>query len=162
MELKRRAFLKWGGLGLATAGLNPRILWSFPGQNLYPGPANTLLSEQLTNQEFPFPYDEPFFQCAERIYNVRPGGAGVPGFKAYLSLVLKEGKTLDVKILVSETLDGLSKTNNVLSFLGARDVLDIELFAGDSRRLYYQVLSREGSAAWKELQASQCQSGRGR
>jgi 3',5'-cyclic AMP phosphodiesterase CpdA len=153
MELKRRAFLKWGGLGLAAAGLNPEILWSSPGQIFYPRPAKTLLSGQLTDQEFPFPYDEFFFQCAERIYNVRPRGAGISGYKADLSLVLKAGKSLDVKILVAETLDGLSKTNDILSFTGVRDILDVELFGGDSRRLYYQVLYREGSAAWKALSA---------
>ena len=151
MEIRRRAFLRWGGLGLAAAGLKPGFLWSLSGPDPCPVPARTLLREQLADQEYPFPYDESFFECAERVYNVRKSGAGIPGFRANLSLVIKEQKALDVKVLVSETLDGLSKTSRVLSFTGVRDILDLEITGGESRRLFYQVLYREGNAAWKAL-----------
>ncbi len=148
MELGRREFLKLGGLTLAAASLNPGLLCSAPLPN---DPSPPLIRQQLFNEEFPFPYDEEYFACAERVYNVRRMADGSPGFKANLNLVLKEGRKLDIKILVSERLEDLSRTKDVHSFSGVTDILDIVLTGFETRRLYYQVLYREGEENWGAL-----------
>jgi hypothetical protein len=64
---------------------------------------------------------------------------------------LKQGKKLDVKILASERLEGLSTSTDVFAFYGVEDSLDVELTGEEGPRLYYQVLYREGGENWKAL-----------
>ncbi len=150
MRLDRRQFLKYGSFSLAAAGLSPRSLMpSTPGAAA--PSASTLLNAQLLNRDYPFPYDDRFFACAERVYNVRPAGVGVPGARASLNLVPVPGKKLDIKVLTADTLEGLPGSKDVFTFYGVGDILDVELTAGDIPRLYYQVLYREGSGAWQAL-----------
>lgn len=148
MTLARRAFLKWGGLSLVGAKLAPRLLFSSPGPKTA---ASFPLRDQLFNEEFPFPYDENYFRCAERVYNVRTIKGREPGCQANLSLVFKLGKKLDVKVLVSEKLEGLSTSKDVFAFYGVEDSLDIDIAGGEGPRVYYQVLYREGGGNWKAL-----------
>lgn len=149
MRLRRREFLKYGSFGLAAAGLSPRSLFS---SSLAPAapPSPSLLNAQLLNTEFPFPYDDRCFACAERIYNVRPAGVGLPGSRASLNLVPVPGKKLDIRVLTADSLEGLANPRDVFTFYGVDNILDVELAAGDTPRLFYQVLYREGGA-WQAL-----------
>lgn len=148
MGIGRREFLKLSGAGLALTSLDPRILFSSSPLSEY---SPSLLREQLFNKEYPFPYDEKYFACAERIYNVRASGDNTQSFKANLNLVLKEGKKLDIKVLVSERLEDLSRTKEIYAYSGVQENLDVLLTGFESRRLYYQVLYREGEESWKAL-----------
>ncbi len=148
MALLRRAFLMWGGASLAGAGLAPRALFpsSYPRKSSSDSPS--LARDQLLNEEFPFPFDEKYFACSERVFNLRASGGG---WRAGLSLVMRPGKTLDVKVLTAESPEGLAATKDVMTFYGVGDILETEFFAGDIPRLYYQVLYREGGESWKAL-----------
>lgn len=147
MGLNRRRFFKLGGAGLAAmAGLNPRILYPYAPDGLE---SPFVLQSQSCEEEFPFPYDDLNFECAERIYNVRRSQADKSAFLANLNLVVKGGKTLDVKVLVNENPENLPKRGDVYAFYGVRDVLDILLSGFDSPRLHYQVQYREGGGTWK-------------
>jgi hypothetical protein len=148
MTLRRRAVLKLGGLGLAGAGLAPRwLLSSLTTASTSASP----LRDLWLNENYPFPYDDKYFDCAERIYNVRPAGGGTPGYRADLGLVVKPGRRLDIRIAAADTLSGLSSAKDVWTFYGVDDVLDMELAAGDSPRLFYQVFYREGTENWRSL-----------
>jgi hypothetical protein len=149
MRLRRREFLKYGSLGLAAAGLSPRSLFS---SSLAPSapPAPTLLNAQLLDPTYPFPYDDRCFACAERIYNVRPAGIGLPGSRATLNLVPAPGMKLDIKVLAADTLEGLANPRDIFTYYGVDDILDVELTGWESPRLYYQIYYREG-ATWRRL-----------
>ncbi len=151
MTLGRRAVLKLGGLGLAGAGLAPRyLLSSLFGSTTEPYSASPLRDLWL-NPDYPFPYDDKYFDCAERIYNVRPAPGGTPGYRANLGLVLKPGRQLDIRIAAADSMNGLSSAKDVWTYYGVSDVLDMELSAGEVPRLFYQVFYREGAENWKEL-----------
>ncbi|MGB8953172.1 MAG: metallophosphoesterase [Candidatus Aminicenantales bacterium] len=140
--MKRRAFLKWGGTGLFAAGLF--------SQNLFSA-SSSPLRELLFSDEYPFPYDEQYFDCAERIYNVRRSRDDPQSWQTNVSLFLKEGKKLDIKIRVSDTPQGLSSPREVHSFTGVTESLDVLMTGFDSPRLHYQVQYREGQGSWKAL-----------
>jgi hypothetical protein len=137
-------------MGLAAAGLSPRTLLSstFGSAEL---PRASLLNAQLLDTGYPFPYDDQYFACAERIYNVRPAGAGVPGSRASLSLVPVPGKKLDIKVLTADSLGNLANSKDIFTYYGVDNVLDVDLTAGEIPRLFYQVLFREGSGPWQAL-----------
>jgi hypothetical protein len=150
MRLRRREFLKFGCVGLAAAGLSSRSL--FPSAFAAEASSSSgLLRTQLMSTDFPFPYDDRFFACAERIYNVRPAGIGQAGSRAGLNLVLAPGKRLDIRIQTAETLEGLANPKDIFTFNGVENILDAELTAGDIPRLFYQVFYREGSGPWQAL-----------
>ncbi len=149
--LKRRDFLRLGTIGLFLARSGTRNLFSFSPSFPSGEESNgSLLREQLLSDEFPFPYDAQFFECAERIAQIRPEKGGET-WKANLNLILKEGKSLDIKVLVSESLEGLSQSKTVLAFTGVKGILDVELQAREMRRVYYQVLYREDKDKWHSL-----------
>jgi 3',5'-cyclic AMP phosphodiesterase CpdA len=150
MDLRRREFLKLAGLGLAAASLDPRRLLPFSsGQD----PATSPLWPQLADDSFPFPYDENFFACAERIYNLRPNRGQDRSFlwRANLNLILKEGTGLDIKVVTAPTREALATSSAVQPFIGVKDSLTVPLTGNDSERLYYQVLYRSGQEAWRAL-----------
>ena len=135
---------------MAAAGLPSRFLFPSefaPATDL----SGSLLRAQLLSTDFPFPYDDRYFACAERITNVRPAGGGLPGARASLNLVPASGKKLDIKVQTADSPAGLSSSKDVFTFYGVDDVLDVELTAGAGPRLYYQVLYREGVEPWKAL-----------
>lgn len=148
MSLRRRDFIRLGSLGLAGAGLNPGLILS-PTALAAADPADPV-RDRILSAEFPFPYDDTFFECAERIYNVRRMGAGAGDVRANLHLLLKAGRTLDVRVFSADRAEGLP-TGRVQSFTGVRDALDVELPGSDARRLHYQVQYREGAAPWRAL-----------
>lgn len=144
MTLGRREFLRLGGVGLAAAGLDPGRL--FGGEPHFPLPKPLL--PQLLDDQYPFPYDSRYFECAERVYNVRRMLGGESGALANIGLVLKPGKTLDIRVLLSDRPETLPTTSRVLAFNGVQNTLDLEVTASEGFRLYYQVQFREGSGAW--------------
>ncbi len=150
MRLRRREFLKYGSIGLAAAGLSPRSLFSSDPMTAAV-PSASLLRAQLLSTDYPFPYDDRYFACAERIYNVRPAGVGVPGSRASLNLVPAPGRKLDIKVQTASSLEGLSNPQDVFTFYGVDNILDVELAAGDIPRLFYQVIYRDGSGPWQAL-----------
>ncbi|MBP1768977.1 MAG: hypothetical protein H6P98_3092, partial [Candidatus Aminicenantes bacterium] len=150
MRLRRREFLKYGTIGLAAAGLSPRSLFpSDPGTAAVP--SASLLRAQLLSSDYPFPYDDQHFACAERIYNVRPAGVDAPGSLASLNLVPAPGVKLDIIVRTADTLEGLATSTQLFTFYGVDDILDIELTAWSGPRLYYQVLYRGAGGPWQAL-----------
>ncbi|MCX7974098.1 MAG: metallophosphoesterase [Candidatus Aminicenantes bacterium] len=148
----RRDFLRLGLISLMGMGLSPEKFiakmsssWDGPDAQEKQKILSALLSD-----DFPFPYDDRYFECAERIYNVRQV-VGSKKWKANLNLILKPGKSLDLKILVSNSLEGLEQSQNTLNLSGVKEVVDIELEGDEARRAYYQVLYREGKESWKAL-----------
>jgi len=148
MGLKRRDFLRWGGVSLVGAGLQTRQLFCLgrAGQS-----EASFLSERLLADEYPFPYDDQTFHCAERIFNVRKSPGQASSFQANLNLLLKDGKRLDVKVYTSDRKENLALTRDVQSFSGVEGSLDCVLSASDIPRLHYQVQYREGQGPWKAL-----------
>jgi 3',5'-cyclic AMP phosphodiesterase CpdA len=150
MDLRRREFLKLAGMGLAAAGLEMRNLWSLTGRQDI---ATSPLWPQLADDSFPFPYDEDYFACAERIYNLRPSRSrdSASRWRADLNLLLKDGLSLDIKVAAAETRAGLAASSKVQAFTGVKDSLTLPLVGHDSNRLFYQVQYRSGQEAWRAL-----------
>lgn len=150
--LRRRDFLRLGLTSLLVGGKNVPRLFSqgLTSGNGDSGLEKTLLQEQLASDEFPFPFDEAVFECAERVDRIRRAANGL-GWKANLNLVLKPGKTIDLKVLLSARLEDLKDTKSIIEFSGVKDVLDVELQIPEAKRAYYQVLYREGKDNWKAL-----------
>jgi 3',5'-cyclic AMP phosphodiesterase CpdA len=150
MDLGRREFLKLAGWGLAAASLDPRRLLSLSGeQNIATSP----LWSQLADDSFPFPYDEEYFACAERLFNLRlnQGRDSAARWRADLNLLLKDGLNLDIKVTTAETRQALATARDVRSFTGVKDSLTLPLSGNDNDRLYYQVQYRSGQEAWRAL-----------
>jgi len=127
--MRRRDFLKVGGAGALLANLHPKELFSLPGGN---GQAPDVFSKEFLADEYPFPYDDEVFACAERVFNVRRSADAPEKWLADVNLLLNEGKKLDIKILVSSTLQRLPSTKEVFTFYGVEDSLDVELSAVDT------------------------------
>jgi len=149
MNIRRREFIKLGGAGLLMAGLDPRSFFAAPQSA--PSPRSPFY-EQLASDEFPFPYDETVFECAERIANVRRSPDDPKAWLTDLNLLIRNGKTLEIKVLVADRREDLSVPRETLAFTGVTGSLDTVLRGYDSPRLYYQVQYREGgTGAWKAL-----------
>lgn len=148
----RRDFLRLGLIGLMSFGLSPKKfiaqMASLSGQDL--SAERQKILEGILSPEFPFPYDDRYFESAERIYNVRQV-LGTKKWKANLNLILKPGKSLDLKILVSDRLEGLAQSQNIIYLSGASNIVDLELGGDEAKRVYYQVLYREGKDNWQAL-----------
>jgi len=136
--MKRREFLRLGGMSFFLRQPIDKFFKS-------------TFSRQLADREFPFPYDSRYFECAERVYNVRRSRSDPQSWLANLHLILKEGKKLEIKVLVSDREENLSQTNNIQIFRDVQGSLDVLLTGFDSKRLYYQVLFREERGSWKAL-----------
>jgi len=147
MKLGRREFVKLGGAGLLLAGLDPKTSFALPGGVDPKSP----FYEQLTSREFPFPYDAAVFEAAERIFNIRRSALDPGVWLTDLNLLIKSGKTLDIKVLVADRREGLATTPDVQSFTGVKDILNLQILGHDSPRLYYQVQYRQGQGDWKAL-----------
>jgi 3',5'-cyclic AMP phosphodiesterase CpdA len=148
MSVSRRDFIKFGGAGLLMTGLDLR--GAFSGPIFAPDPASPF-TEQLASDEFPFPFDTSVFEAAERISCLRRSGDDPSVWRTDLNLLIRPGKTLDVKVLVADRREDLSHPREILSFTGVADSFDTILHGYDSPRLHYQVLYREGAAGWKAL-----------
>jgi hypothetical protein len=148
MNLRRREFIKLGSAGFLLAGLDPKRFFAATPASLDP---QSPFYEQLASDEFPFPYDEAVFDAAERIYNIRRSGADSKVWLTNLNLLVRNGRTLDVNVVVSDTREGLAAPRETLSFTGVQGALETVMHGADAPRQYYQVQYREGSGAWKAL-----------
>jgi len=148
MRLRRRSFLKIGGTSLLLSGLNPGTLLPQNSSSISP---SSPFYEQLTSDEFPFPYDVNVFEASERIFNVRRNPDIPDVWLTNLNLLLKAGKTLDLKILVADTRGELANPRETLSYTGVSGTFNTVIHGYDSPRLYYQVQYREGQQSWKAL-----------
>jgi len=131
------------------AGLDPRSFFAAP--QAVPSPRSPFY-EQLASDEFPFPYDETVFECSERIANVRRSPGDPKTWLTDLNLLVRNGKSLDIKVLVADRREDLPVPRETLSFTGVTGSLDTVLRGFDAPRLHYQVQYREGAGgAWKAL-----------
>jgi 3',5'-cyclic AMP phosphodiesterase CpdA len=151
MDIKRREFIRLAGAGLAAAGLDPRRLFPPPDRAGGAARPSAPLLSQLADDDYPFPYDESAFLCAERIYDLRPDPSGGAKWRADLSLLLRPGAALDVKVYVAETREALASANAVHSYSGVTDSLTVPLSGNDSDRLHYQVQFRREGGSWSAL-----------
>ncbi len=151
MDIKRRKFLRLAGLGLAAAGLEPgRMLSLKGGMPRSDAPASPLWP-QLADDEYPFPYDSSVFLSAERIFNLRPERGFAFKWRADLNLLLRPDATLDIKVYVAETREGLAVGNALHSCSGVKDNLTVPLPGNESERLFYQVQYRKARESWSAL-----------
>jgi len=146
LAIKRREFVKLGGAGLVLAGFDLRASLGQAAEA-----AGSPFTEQFVSKEFPFPYDPGVFEAAERISNVRRSPLDPSVWLTDLNLLLKSGKTLDIKVLVADRRETLATTADIQTFTGVKDSLDLQIRGSDSPRLYYQVQYREGQGGWKAL-----------
>jgi 3',5'-cyclic AMP phosphodiesterase CpdA len=150
--IDRRNFLKLGLMSLVFSASSSSRLFS----SLALGTEDDLplekrrLIEIIRDDVFPFPYDENYFECAERIYNVRR--APLSGrWLASLNLILKPGRTLDLRVVISDSLEGLLTSKNIIELNGVQNNVDITMEGEEGKRAYYKVFYREGKESWKEL-----------
>jgi 3',5'-cyclic AMP phosphodiesterase CpdA len=148
MSLKRREFFRLGGTGLLLAGLGPDRIFTFPQETIS---AASPYYEQLASDEFPFPYDDKVFEAAERVYNLRRSASDPSTWLAGLNLLVKSGKTLDIKVLVADRREDLANPRETWSYSGVQGSFDCQIRGYDSPRLYYQVQYREGPGNWRAL-----------
>ncbi|MCJ7565474.1 MAG: metallophosphoesterase [Candidatus Aminicenantes bacterium] len=148
MSLKRREFFRLGGGGLLLAGLGPDRIFTFPQETISTA---SPYYEQLASDEFPFPYDDKVFEAAERVYNLRRSASDPSTWLAGLNLLLKSGKTLDIKVLVADRREDLANPRETWSYSGVQGSFDCQIRGYDSPRLYYQVQYREGPGNWRAL-----------
>jgi 3',5'-cyclic AMP phosphodiesterase CpdA len=148
MSLKRREFFRLGGGGLLLAGLGPDRIFTFPQETISTA---SPYYEQLASDEFPFPYDDKVFEAAERVYNLRRSASDPSTWLAGLNLLLKSGKTLDIKVLVADRREDLANPRETWSYSGVQGPFDCQIRGYDSPRLYYQVQYREGPGNWRAL-----------
>jgi 3',5'-cyclic AMP phosphodiesterase CpdA len=148
MSLKRREFFRLGGTGLLLAGLGPDRIFTFPQETISTA---SPYYEQLASDEFPFPYDDKVFEAAERVYNLRRSASDPSTWLAGLNLLLKSGKTLDIKVLVADRREDLANPRETWSYSGVQGSFDCQIRGYDSPRLYYQVQYREGQGNWRAL-----------
>ena len=144
MRLGRRDFLRLASVGLTAASLDTARLFGDEPYLPLPKP----LLPQFLDDQYPFPYDGRYFECTERVSNVRRVPNGGPGALANIGLVLKPGIRLDIRVLLSDRAETLPTTNRILAFNGVQDTLDFAVKAYEGPRLYYQVQFREGNGAW--------------
>lgn len=145
--LSRREFLRLSGAGALVAGINPLSLF---GGLKSPSPSSPFY-EQLASDEFPFPYDPSFFEAAERIANVRRDPDDPSRWLTDLNLLIKPGKSLEVKVLTADRREDLANPRSLQTFVGAQGSLDTVLVGFDGPRLHYQVQYKEGEGPWKAL-----------
>lgn len=150
--IKRRDFLHWVFKSFIFSAALPSRLGASPifSPDTKSSSEKEKILDILINGGFPFPYDENYFECAERIYNLRPSADGRK-WQANLNLVIKRGRVVDLKILMSQSLEGLEKSNRVIELSGVSDIVDLNLEGEEDKRAYYQVLYREGKENWKSL-----------
>jgi predicted phosphodiesterase len=148
MYLRRREFIKIGGAGLLLAGLDPKKFFGASPAALNP---QSPFFEQLASDEFPFPYDEAVFDCAERISNIRRSAADSKAWLTNLNLLVRSGKTLDVNVAVADRREDLANPREYLSFTGVQGPIEAVMHGFDAPRQYYQIQYREGAGAWKAL-----------
>jgi len=101
--MKRREFIKSAGLAALGTALSP--------SQSRPSPSPTSLDAPL--------YDTEFFEAAERFAFLSPQ-------EAVLSLVVKPGREVDVKLFKGQTPAGLT-SGTASTYSRVRDVLDIPL-----------------------------------
>jgi 3',5'-cyclic AMP phosphodiesterase CpdA len=130
------------------AGLGPDRIFTFPQETISTA---SPYYEQLASDEFPFPYDDKVFEAAERVYNLRRSASDPSTWLAGLNLLVKSGKTLDIKVLVADRREDLANPRETWSYSGVQGSFDCQIRGYDSPRLYYQVRYREGQGNWRAL-----------
>jgi len=99
------------------------------------------------NESPSFPYDDKYFEAAERIVFIAPQ-------EASLNIIPKEGKNLDIKFYLAENqidVDGSVLDANPRSFYGLNDSLEIPiLLQWHTSRFHYKIEYKESKeSAWR-------------
>jgi len=102
------------------------------------------LQDRLYSSKFPFGYDPECFESSERIFFEEY-------HKAYISLFIKTGKNLDIRLYAANSEEGLYKTTP-LNLSGVTDCVDIPLENIWSPELFYKIEYRDGKT-WASLES---------
>jgi hypothetical protein len=137
-KLSRRAFIKNAAALGAIAATDPSGLFSSQ-----PGPSQANLLDQLSSSEFRCGYDPMYFEAAERIFFEEY-------HRGYINLYIKPTKSLDIRLYVAETKNGLNK-KNPLHLSGVSNSVDIPLEDIYSPELHYKVEYMDGKS-WKSFE----------
>ncbi|MBN2198686.1 MAG: metallophosphoesterase [Candidatus Aminicenantes bacterium] len=130
--MKRREFITSAGLAALGAAFSPS-----PAR---PAPLRTALDAPL--------YDTEFFEAAERFVFLSPQ-------EAVLSLAVKPGRELDVKLFKGQTASGMS-SGTASTYRRVRDVLDIPLaghFWGPEFHYRLEFKDATASSGWRTTPA---------
>ena len=136
--LSRRAFIKNAAALGALAATDPSGLLSSQS-----GPSQGNLQDALLSSDFRGGYDPTYFEATERIFFEE-------FHKGYINLFIKPTQSLDIKLYIAETKDGLHK-KNPLRLSGASNCVDIPLENIYSPELHYKVEYMDGKS-WKALE----------
>ncbi|MCK4430429.1 MAG: metallophosphoesterase [Candidatus Aminicenantes bacterium] len=135
-SVTRRNFLKGAATVMATTAVSSSsLLSSNRRRNL------DKLRNQLHSSEFPFAYDTESFDSSERVW--------FEGNDAWVNILPKPGKNLDIKLYTAETEEGLYRRmpDNIS---GVKDSCDIHIGPVYGPRLYYVIEYSDGKG-WKSL-----------
>lgn len=138
MSLRRRDFFKVAGMGSVAALGGPSFL--FPSE----GPKNLRNLQSLLETDYPFPYDSEYFQAAERFVFVNEQ-------KAFISILPKEGESLEIRLYGSENKMHLCNSL-VSSYVGVNDSFDIPVignFWGPYFHYCIEYRSTRDKGKWK-------------
>jgi len=137
-KISRRGFLKNAAALGTMAAAGPSRLFSSRSDS---SPGN--LHDRLYSSKFPFSYDPEYFEAAERIFFEERN-------RATINLLIKPVQSLDIRLYIAETKDGLYK-KNPLQLSGLSDSVDIPLENIYSPELHYKVEYKDGKF-WKSLE----------
>ena len=136
-KVSRRGFLKSASALGAMAAADPSRLFSSQSHSSFGN-----LEDQLFSSEFRVGYDPEYFEATERIFFEEYN-------RANLNLFVKPTQSLDIRLYIAESKDGLYK-KNPLQLSGLTDSVDIPLENIYSPELHYKVEYRDGKS-WKSL-----------
>ncbi len=137
--ISRRAFIKnAAALGALTATY-PSSLFSSQS-----GPSQVNLLDQLCSSEFRCGYDPMYFEATERIFFEEY-------HRGHINLFIKPTQSLDIRLYVAETKNGLDK-KTPLRLSGMSNSVDIPLGNIYSPELHYKVEYRVDKS-WKSFGA---------
>lgn len=136
-NISRRKFIKQAAALGALAASAPSGLFSSQSA---PAPENPL--ETILGSEFPSGYDPYYFDATERIFFEAYN-------RGYINIFVKPSQSLDIRLYVAETKEGLNK-KNPLQLSGLSNSVDMPLDNIHSPELHYRVEYKDGHT-WKSF-----------
>ena len=137
--MKRRKFLESTGIALSAGAINPFFLRSSFRSNS--SGLKTRNLDYVLCDDYPWPYDMEHMESSERIFFDKDG-------TAWLNVLVKPGKKLDIRLYVSDTKEKLFR-NPPKTYTGVEDSFDLSISGIRSPRLFYKIEFREGKNPWK-------------
>lgn len=136
-EIERREALK--RLGAFAAGIALANVPTLSGQD------STKIDQIFDRIRYDkdWPYPRSYMDSAERIW--------FEGNEAWVNVLPKAGKSLDIRLFASDTRNKLGMEPPIYNLTGVRDSLDMPIGEVYSPRLHYKIEYREGRGSWKSL-----------